>query len=189
MYSANELGYLALQCPRHEHYHVQSEGVLLEVLDAAGRPCAPGEIGRVVITSLHNFAMPLVRYDIGDYAEVGATCPCGRGLPVLARIVGRTRNMLTLATGERYWPNFALRGMTSELPILQHQIVQKAYDRIEARLVTGRRLEAGEEDRLRRQLLSRLPEGFRVDLVYCESIPRGEGGKFEDFVSEVGPRA
>jgi len=186
MYSANELGYLALQCPAHEHYHVQSEGALLEVLGQDGRPCAPGEIGRVVITALHNFAMPLVRYDIGDFAEAGPPCACGRGLPVLARIVGRSRNMLTLASGERYWPNFGLRSLTDELPILQHQLVQKAFDRIEARLVTGRPLAAEEDDRLRRQLLSRLPAGFQVDVVYCETIARGEGGKFEDFVSVVG---
>jgi phenylacetate-CoA ligase len=189
MYSANELGYLALQCPEHEHYHVQAEGVLLEVLGEDNRPCATGEIGRVVVTSLHNFAMPLLRYDIGDYAEAGPPCPCGRGLPVLSRIVGRTRNMLTLASGERYWPNFGLRGLTDELPILQHQIVQKAFDRIEARLVTERGLTVEEEGRLRAQLLSRLPAGFRADIVYCEAIARGEGGKFEDFVSEVGPRS
>ncbi|MND09271.1 hypothetical protein D3C83_324580 [compost metagenome] len=67
--------------------------------------------------------------------------------------------------------------------------MQKAYDRIEARFVTGRSLTEGEEDRLRRQLLFRLPEGFRVDIVYCESIARSEGGKFEDFISEVGPRS
>ncbi len=188
MYSANELGYLALQCPEHEHYHVQAEGVLLEVLGEDNRPCAAGEIGRIVVTSLHNFAMPLVRYDIGDFAEAGSSCRCGRGLPVLARIVGRTRNMLTLASGERYWPNFGLRGLTDTIPILQHQLVQKDDDRIEARLVVGRPLAAEEEDHLRRQLLSRLPAGFRVDIEYRETIARGEGGKFEDFVSEIGPR-
>jgi phenylacetate-coenzyme A ligase PaaK-like adenylate-forming protein len=61
----------------------------VEVLDEEGRPCAPGETGRVVATSLNNFAMPLIRYETGDTAEVGAPCPCGRGLPVLTRIMGR----------------------------------------------------------------------------------------------------
>ena len=89
MYSAQEVGYIALQCPDHEHYHVQAESVLVEVLDEQGRACAPGAIGRVVVTTLHNFAMPLIRYDIGDYEEVGEACSCGRGLPVLRRILGR----------------------------------------------------------------------------------------------------
>ncbi len=61
VYSAEEVGYIALQCPAHEHYHVQAESLLVEILDDAGRPCAPGEIGRVVLTTLHNFAMPLIR--------------------------------------------------------------------------------------------------------------------------------
>jgi phenylacetate-CoA ligase len=85
MYSAQEVGYIALQCPDHEHYHVQSENALVEVLDEKGRPCGPGETGRMVLTPLHNFAMPLIRYDVGDYGVVGEPCPCGRGLPVLTR--------------------------------------------------------------------------------------------------------
>jgi phenylacetate-coenzyme A ligase PaaK-like adenylate-forming protein len=89
LYAADEAGCIALQCPDHEHYHVQSESVLVEVLDVEGRACAPGAVGRVVVTTLQNFAMPLVRYDIGDVAEAGDPCPCGRGLPVLRRIARR----------------------------------------------------------------------------------------------------
>jgi phenylacetate-CoA ligase len=93
LYAADEAGCIALQCPESEHYHVQSESVLVEVLDRQNKACAPGTVGRVVVTTLHNFAMPLVRYDIGDLAEVGAPCPCGRGLPVLKRIAGRVRDI------------------------------------------------------------------------------------------------
>lgn len=99
-YSSQEVGYIALQCPEQEVYHVQAEGLLVEVLDAAGRPCGPGQVGRVVVTTLHNFATPLLRYALGDYAQVGGPCPCGRGLPVLTRILGRQRNMLMLPNGE-----------------------------------------------------------------------------------------
>jgi phenylacetate-CoA ligase len=88
-YSCEEAGYLAIQCPLHEVLHVQSENVLLEIVDDAGRPCRPGEAGRVLVTSLHNFATPLIRYDLGDLAEAGAPCACGRGLPVIARVLGR----------------------------------------------------------------------------------------------------
>lgn len=185
MYSAQEVGYIALQCPDHEHYHVQSESVLVEVLDDEGRACGPGRIGRVVVTDLHNFAMPLLRYDIGDYAEVGEPCPCGRGLPVLRRIVGRTRNTLVTADGGRYWPLFGMRSATDFAPIVQHQFVQKTYDLIEARLVTATPLTAQQEDRLRGLILSRLPDGFRVQFAYCDRIARSAGGKFEDFFSEV----
>jgi phenylacetate-CoA ligase len=185
VYSATEAGYLALQCPAHEHYHVQSEGVLLEVLDDAGAPCAPGQVGRVVVTVLHNFAMPLVRYDIGDYAEAGAPCPCGRGLPVLKRILGRVRNMLRTADGKRYWPVFGTRALMEAAPLQQYQFVQKSPDLIEARIVAAAPLSAAQEAAFRERVLSQLPPGLRLQFSYPERIERGAGGKFEEFVSEI----
>src|SRR3546814_5152572 len=71
MYSTQEIGYLAFQCPQHDHYHVQAEAALVEVLNEAGESCRPGEIGQVVTTPLLNFAMPMIRYAVGDLAEVG----------------------------------------------------------------------------------------------------------------------
>jgi phenylacetate-CoA ligase len=185
LYSASEAGYLALQCPAHEHYHVQSENMLLEVLDDAGRPCAAGEVGRVVATPLHNFAMPLVRYDIGDYAELGAPCDCGRGLPVLKRILGRVRNMLTTADGRKYWPVFGTRALMDAAPVLQHQFVQKTHDLVEAHVVASPPLSASQEAAFCARVLSMLPPGVQLRIVYRESIPRSASGKFEDFVSEV----
>lgn len=185
MYSSNECGYMALQCPQALHYHAMSEALVVEIIDDEGRACMPGQIGRVVVTTLHNFAMPLIRYEIGDLAEAGGPCACGRGLPVITRILGRMRNMLVLADGRRYWPSFGLRGLSTELGIRQHQLVQKSFDLIEARLVVDAPLDAAREERLRRQLLSRAPEGFRIEFTYCANIPRSASGKFEDFISEV----
>jgi len=184
-YSADETGYIALQCPGTAHYHVQSETVLVEVLDGDGAPCAPGQRGRVVVTDLHNFATPIVRYVIGDFAEVGGPCGCGRGLPVLTRILGRVRNMLVTATGERYWPLLGVRGLAEIAPVLQAQFVQKDTVSVEARLVMAAPPSAEQEAQMRSHALSRLPPGIGLKFVYCREIPRGAGGKFEDFVSEV----
>lgn len=184
-YSTDEVGYIALQCPRHEHYHVQSEGLLVEIIDEQGRACAPGGVGRVVVTTLHNFAMPLVRYGIGDYAEAGAPCPCGRGLPVLRRIMGRVRNMLMLANGERYWPMLGTQSFPKIAPILQHQFVQKSLGCLELRLVAARTLTSQEQESLRKHIESRLPVHMQLNFVYCSEIPRSKGGKFEDFISEI----
>jgi phenylacetate-CoA ligase len=184
-YSSDEAGYIALQCPRHEHYHVQSESVLLEVLDERGTPCAPGSTGRVVVTTLHNFAMPLVRYELADYAEVGESCACGRGLAVLRRIVGRVRNMLVAADGKRYWPTFGSAGLADLAPVLRQQLVQKSVGSIEVRLVTARPLASEEETRLRGHILAKLPVPFEIRFSYHDALPRSAGGKFEDFISEV----
>jgi len=186
MYSAREVGYIALQCPDHDHYHMQSENLLVEILDAAGRHCAPGEIGRVVLTTLHNFAMPLIRYDIGDYAEAGAPCPCGRGLPVLKRILGRVRNMLTLPNGERYWPSLHANEIHKLAPILQQQVAQVGLNELEIRLVVARPLTAAEEEAVAEHTCASLRHRFSIAFRYLEAIPRGPTGKFEEFVSELG---
>ena len=84
VYSCEELGMVAIQCQDHPHYHVQSESVFVEVLNERGEACAPGETGRVVATDLHNFAMPLIRYEIwtmprsARHAPAAGACPCCR---------------------------------------------------------------------------------------------------------------
>lgn len=185
MYSSQEAGYLALQCPDHDHYHVQSENVLMEILDEQNRPCAPWEIGKVVITALHNFATPLIRYETGDYAEVGEPCPCGRGLTALNKIMGRQRNLLTFPTGEKRWPTMGADMYSKIAPVEQFQITQKSLNDIEARFVVARPLNDGEEQGIKKILLSKLGYPFNVDFIYCDAIPRSSGGKFEDFISMV----
>ncbi|GAB4359813.1 MAG: hypothetical protein Kow0073_18880 [Immundisolibacter sp.] len=187
IYSCEEAGYLALQCPQvPEHYHVQAENVLLEVLDADGRPCSPGTSGEVVLTPLHNFAMPLVRYAIGDYAEVGPPCRCGRGLPVLRRIYGRARNLLRLPDGSRHWPSFPAEAWLAIAPVRQFRLRQTTPVRIEAELVTERPLQAGEQRALQAMLRRRLRYPFEIVLKPVAAIERPPGGKFEDFIGLSG---
>lgn len=184
-YSAQETGYIALQCPDTTAYHVPAECILVEVLDDDGKPCAPCNTGRVVVTPLFGFAMPLIRYDIGDYAEVGRPCRCGRGLPALTRVLGRRRNIMVLPDGSQHWPSFGTRRFTEIAPILQHQFIQSAPSELEVRLVTARRLSDAEEKAFCRHVVKRLPYPFDLKVSYVEDIPRSESGKFEDFVSHV----
>lgn len=186
LYSTEEVGLVALQCPSgSELYHVQSESVKVEVLGDDGQPCAPGGVGRVVATNLHNFAMPLLRYELGDYAEVGPRCPCGRGLPTLARILGRRRNMLVLPDGKRNWPlsgNYEYRDIA---PIRRTQMVQRDREHIELRVVADRVVTAEEEMRLTQVIHRWLGHPFHVQFTYLEAFPENANGKFEDFISLV----
>lgn len=187
IYSCEEAGTIALQCPQMpEHYHVQAENLRVEVLDAAGRPCPSGATGEVVLTTLHNFAMPLIRYAIGDFAEVGPPCPCGRGLPVLRRIRGRARNLLRLPDGSQHWPSFPAEDWLAVAPVRQFRLRQTSAERIEVDLVTVRPLEPAEESALQRMLQGRLGHPFQIVLRTVADIPRSPGGKFEDFVCEIG---
>ena len=188
LYSSRDVGYLALECPEHPVLHVSAETTLLEVLDEEGRRCKPGEIGKVVVTPLQNFAMPLIRYEIGDYAEVGEPCACGRGLPVLKRVMGRVQNQVRLPDGVTRWPLLTTGDIESLLeiaPIRQYQIVQKSYETMEVRLVCDPPLDAAQTEKLDRWVAEKFHRPFEVELRYFEEIPRTASGKFFDFLCEV----
>ncbi len=188
MYSCQEAGYLALQCPHHEHYHVQSENVYLEVVNARGQACAPGEIGRVLLTSLNNFATPLIRYEIGDHAEVGPPCPCGRGLPVLKRILGRYRNLLTLPDGTRRWPRLGYESkLQTVAPIELMQMIQTSREEIVVRLVMPRSLTTDEATALQAFIHDKLGYPFRLRYEYVDTIRNPANGKVEQFISLIEP--
>ena len=185
LYSAGEAGVIAIQCPEHGSYHVQSESVLVEVLRDDGTACEPGETGQVVLTPLHNFAMPLLRYAIDDLAEVGRPCACGRTLPVLARIPGKARGMLVLADGSRRFPYYGHNALMKVDAILQHQVVQRTLDEVELSLVLRRQLTPDEERYLIDSAQRALGAPFRVTLRVRDAIERGPGGKYAEFYSDV----
>jgi phenylacetate-CoA ligase len=188
IYTGRDVGYMALQCPEHEQYHTQSEGAYVEILDRDGRPTAPGQIGEVVVTPMHNFAMPLIRYEIGDQAEVGEACSCGRNLPVIKRILGRHQDMVTLPNGEKRWTLLSTGNIESFLqiaPIRQYQFVQKDLQTFEVRLVVERGLSNGEKTKIRDWIRDKLNHPFDVAFSFVDDIPRTKSGKYRDFISEV----
>lgn len=186
VYSSEEFGNIALQCPAHaENYHIQAENLLVEIVDDSGAPCAPGEIGRVLVSTLHNFTMPLLRYEIGDYAQVGAACECGRGLPVIRRIVGRRRNMLRLRGGRSHWPSFPYEDFKPIADFRQIQIIQHEIDDIEVRLAGTAPMTCEREALFSARLCELLHGQFSIRYSYPESIAPSSGGKFEDFLSLV----
>ena len=186
MYSAEELNMIALQCPDHDsNLHVQMEGLLLEILNDNDEPCQPGEIGRCVVTNLSNFASPLIRYEYGDYAEVGE-CSCGRGLATLSRVIGRKYNLMILPNGDRLPPAMPPHDALFELPVRQFQLVQTSVTEVEVRVVAARTMTDAEEQRLGDMYKNRMNVPMRFVIRYVDDIPRLASGKFELFRCEIG---
>lgn len=185
-YSTVEVGNIATQCPEHSHLHVHAESAIVEILRDDGTPCAPGEVGRVIVTPLHDFAMPLIRYAVGDLAEAGGTCGCGRRLPVITRVLGRERrDTLKLPGGREAVPYYGSQVIASFPAIIQHQVVQRSLERIEIRLVARDRLTAADEARLREVIVTTTGHPFQVEIVYCDAIERAPSGKFVEFRREL----
>ena len=185
-YSSQELGNIALQCPHSDLYHVMAESLIVEIIDDAGNACKIGQVGRVVATDLHNFATPLIRYDIGDYAEVAAPCSCGRGLPALKRIIGRERNLIVMPDGTRHWPLVGFHRFRDVAPVIQYQLIQQTRETIEIRLVVETPLTPAQEDSLRGIVQEALGHPFALHFVYFDNaLPRAANGKFDEFVSNA----
>lgn len=187
LYSAQEVGVIALQCPDSGLLHVQSEHVLVEVLDEQGQPCREGEIGQVAVTDLHNFAMPLIRYALRDWAEVGPACSCGRGLPTLRRVVGRTRNMAMNPEGKLFWPVLETRRMLEVIPHLrQYQFEQTAANAITARLVCASAPNSEQLQTLQATLEQMLGHTYLWTWQLRDTpLPLSASGKFEEFISSI----
>lgn len=185
-YSSQEAGVIAVQCPDASGYHVMSESLIVEVVDEKGAPCAEGETGRVVLTDLHNFATPLVRYDIGDYAQMGGACSCGRGLPMLKRILGRERNLILMPDGSRHWPLVGFARFRDVAPVVQYQLIQTGREAIEVRLVVENTLTPSQQGDLKTVIRDALGFPFALSFVIFDGkIPAGPRGKFEEFVCGV----
>jgi phenylacetate-CoA ligase len=188
-YGAWEVGAIAHECPEEGALHVPAEGVLVEIVRPDGRPAAPGEIGHVVVTQLHNLAMPLIRYRIGDLAEapLNAECRCGRGLPVFGRLIGRSNELVHTASGGFVSPEAVCRIITrSRESILEFQVVQAADLALEVRLVQRN---SPAPEAYREQIaegldrLIGLPGTTKVERV--SSLPRTPAGKLRHVVSHA----
>ena len=103
-YSSEEFGAIAFQCPEEEHLHVLSFFTHIEIVDENGNPCQPGDIGRVIGTSLHSYSQPLIRYELGDLASFGERCDALPALPVINPEITRTRDTYITKSGVQKCP-------------------------------------------------------------------------------------
>jgi len=180
-YSSSEVGCIAIQCPEGGQFHTMAENLIVEVINEDGIDCQPGQVGRVVVTDLFNAAAPVIRYDIGDYAEVGHACTCGRHLPTLKRVLGRERGLFQRADGSKFWPTAGQYAAAKVVQVRQWQIIQHSLDDIEYKLVTDLPLTQEQHDQL--LIIFREKLGFECVRIteYRDQIPL-RNGKYEETV-------
>ena len=185
-YSGVEAGYMATSCPAGHGLHVHAENILLEVLDADNRPCAPGQTGRIVLTTLNNLRAPFVRYDLGDDASLGVeACLCGRGLPLLARIHGKQYPMFLLPDGQRKHSG-PLTVMVRQIGgYWQSQIVQKAPDHVVVRLIIDANWTEQHAERMKRLVQEYFASPIRVDVEIHDRLVLPNSGKFQFVIIEM----
>jgi phenylacetate-CoA ligase len=172
------------QCPAGS-YHISPEYGICEIVDDDGNPTAQGEEGRIVATGLHNYAQPLLRYDTGDFAVAGSydSCPCGRTLPTVERLMGRIEDYLYGRDGRRYsGMRFAFRGGRG---FKKARLVQEDLGRVTVELeVTGDFDQAARAELLN-ALEARFGDKLVFDIKIVDEIVQETPGKFKFVVSKL----
>jgi len=179
-YSSSELAAIALQ-DEEGGYRIQDASVWVEVLDAEGSPTAEGQVGRVVVTTLQEMLRPLVRYEVGDYAEVARS---DSGELVLKRVVGRERTMVRTKTGGVVWPFFELGELAKRKVVRAWQLTQHRDLSLTMKVEANRALQ--EEDRRLIELSVReMSGGLPLTIQEVARIERTARGKFREVISEL----
>jgi len=184
-YGSREFTFIAGECDRHQGLHVSMENLLVEILDDDGRPTPAGEEGNVVITDLSNYGMPFIRYANGDRAVAGwGTCSCGRGLPLLQKVVGRRLDILETPDGRRIPGEFFPHLMKDFPAVKRFQVVQEQLDRIELRLVVNYPLPQQSRSLLDQEIRKVVGPAVKLSLLTVDDIPLTSAGKLRVVVSK-----
>lgn len=183
-YGCTESAAIAAECERHQGYHVNSDLVILESLPLNGRN-SDNSLQRIVLTNLNNFAMPLIRYEVGDLAIPSTQqCSCGSNFPLLAEIAGRTNDLMTLPSGEKISGFVLARSIEENDDVLQYRATQSRSGDIDIDLILVAGAKSPETSLLKR-FSSDFP-GVKVTFHYPEKIPLSPRGKLCRFESEYG---
>ena len=181
-YGSAELAFSAGQCEQG-NIHLNTEFGIVEIIQD-GQRASPGEVGHVVCTGLKNYAMPLIRYDVGDTATLSeGECPCGRSLPLIGSIEGRVEDIIVTPEGRMVG---RLDPVFKEVHnVLEAQIVQESLDTVTVNVVRAESYTDRDSSDLQKALHERLGSRMKVRLVFVDQIPRTRAGKFRFAVSKV----
>lgn len=181
-YAAHECNLLAQQCTWGV-FHIAEESALIEILRADGMPAAVGEQGEAVITALHSFAAPIIRYRLGDLLVPGEPCECGAGGRTIQHLVGRVQEMFERPDGSTYHPFLVTVPLDAVggRKIRTYRVTQLSATRIEV-LIEPRSEFSNELLRATREaMLKAFDYPVELDVQLTQGLLAKESGKFEAF--------
>ena len=185
-YGSREFMLIGAECERHEGLHLTAEHLLVEILDEDGKPAEPGDEGDVVITDLFNYGMPFIRYLTGDRAVAGfEMCSCGRGLPLLKKVVGRQLDVLRTPDGRMIPGEFFPHLMKDYSAIRRFQVVQESADFVRVRMIVDASWNEGSRAKLIQIITQRLGPHVRLSLDEVTEIPLTAAGKLQVVVNRT----
>lgn len=166
---------------------MNADNLMVEFLDDSGNPVKQGEPGRIIVTDLHSYAMPFIRYDTGDIGVwTDQRCSCGRTLPLMKCVEGRTADFILARDGRmvhgEYFTHlfYGIRGMK------QFQFLQKSLDLVEIRVIKDDHWEPSQEPKIVKKIKEYMQDQeLKIKLMFVEQIPAPRSGKRRFTISEL----
>jgi len=184
-YGSRDAGFIAHQCPKGS-LHLSAEHIVVELVDTNGRPVAPGEQGEIVTTHLGTGDFPFIRYRTGDMAVMGREpCTCGRGLPILREVFGRSTDFVRTASGNAMHALALIYEVRDRPGVRAFKFIQEPDYSLDLQLVAGPELTAEVERDIRTGILRRMGDGAQLTIRRVSEIPPEKSGKYRYVVSKV----
>ena len=184
-YGANDGGGYAFECDVHKGLHCVSEKCFIEVVKEDGAIAGDGEIGEIVSTDLLNYAMPFIRYKVEDLAIVDSSlCKCGRSLPLLKNIIGRSHDFITSKHGDKVHGFFFSYMFQKINWINQFYVVQKNDEELSVYLKPNYN-PPPEEVKYIESLLKRKFTGMQIEIIITKNLPKTSGSKFRYVINKT----
>jgi len=185
-YGCGEVGTIAHEC-EYGNMHIMAENLIVEI-DVSNSP--DGESGEIIVTDLHNYAMPLIRYRLGDYATLSKEpCECGRGLPILKCVHGREYDMVIDPDGNRFHPEvlmYVFEELKSKAAnIRQFQVIQKKENYFLINIVPDANYNKETEVDILNRIRDKIHPEISAQFCYVDSIMREKSGKLRVIKSEL----
>ena len=179
-----EMGDVAWQCAAQNGYHLNLDSFFIEI-DAGGAEAEVGASGRLIITNLHSFAMPFIRYDVGDLlsAPEDQPCECGCTFPRAQVLQGRADDWLYSTAGQRVSP---LIFVIASVPgVQQYRMIQKSFDHLVVEIVPGRDYSSATLKKIEEHVRDVLGRDLKAEVVPVQEIPKDPSGKMRRVVSQI----
>jgi len=185
-YGMAERVVFATECEHHNGLHLNLDYSIVEITDEDGYPVPSGRTGRIVATSLHNYAMPLIRYKTSDITSARKEgCPCGRGFPLIDSVTTKDEDIIVTPDGRFISPSILTHPFKPIHNILESQIIQEDMKTIVVKIVKRPHYTEKDTQRLISGLKERLGAEVEVNIEFVDQIPRTSSGKFRWVVSKV----
>lgn len=192
-YGLNDGGVSAFECSEHSGLHIDTECAIMEIVDQNGNQIQNGK-GKILATSLLNFALPFIRYDTGDIGNIiDDTCNCRRGHRLLKEIIGRDKEHLITPKGKKVHGAAFFNTLFADIiktdkininNIIEFQVIQEKRDKIIINIRTKEKFNKKSLDEISNVITMR-SEGWNVEFNYVDKIEKTAAGKFKFIINKL----